>query len=301
MTPVSVILLLIIVVNSLFAVRFLRDLHQHKSVISSEAGSPLFLAISAPIIFFFSAFGISDFATSTILYRMKKIVSDEKLPGTLNTQCVILVAVMAVAFISVIQVDILTLMVCIVAQVIGAYFAPRLVVKLEAKTIRKFISAGLLMAAVFIVASKFNWLPAGGTATGLSGIKLAIAAACLCLFGVLNNIGIGTYPLGMATVYALGLNPVMAFPIMMGAATFSIPIGSMEFIKYGQYSRKITLYTAVFGVAGVLVGVYLVKELQVSMLQWLVAAILLYSGISMLINELKAAKADTTVSAALTD
>jgi uncharacterized membrane protein YfcA len=293
MTPVVVILLFIVLVNSLFALRFLSDVIKHRASLHAETGNPLYLAISAPIIFFLSALGISDFAVSTILYRMKKVVSDEKLPGTLNTQCVIPVAVMAFAFISVIQVDIVTLVVCIVAQVIGAYFGPRLVVKLAAKTIRKFISVGLLMAAVFIVASKCNWLPAGGTAVGLSGTKLGIAALCFCFFGVVNNIGIGTFPLGMATVYALGMNPAVAFPILMGAATFSIPIGSMEFIKYGQYSRKITLYTAIFGVLGVLVGVSLVKELEISMLQSLVAVILLYSGISMLMQEFKAAKAES--------
>src|ERR1700678_809563 len=98
------------------------------------------------------------------------------------------------------------------------------------------------------------------------------------IFGALNNIGIGSYAPTMVTIYALGMNPVVAFPIMMGACTFSVPIGSMQFIKYGQYNRKITLFAAIFGVLGVLSGVYLVKRLDVSMLQWVIAAILLYSG-----------------------
>lgn len=133
-------------------------------------------------------------------------------------------------------------------------------------------------------------IPSGGTATGLSGGKLIFAAICLFIFGALNNIGIGSYALTMVTIYALGMNPAVAFPIMMGAATFSVPIGSMEFIKFGQYSRKITLFTSTFGLIGVLIGVYLVKGLDVSMLQWVVAAILLYSGVSMLVNEYKSAK-----------
>ena len=52
----------------------------------------------------------------------------------------------------------------------------------------------------------------------------------------------------MVTVYMLGLNPVAAFPIMMGACTFSVPVGSVQFIKLDDYSRKITLFTATFGV-----------------------------------------------------
>ncbi|WZU00935.1 hypothetical protein MGH68_15810 [Erysipelothrix sp. D19-032] len=57
-----------------------------------------------------------------------------------------------------------------------------------------------------------------------------------------NNIGIGSYALTSATVYALGMSPLVAFPIMMGACTFSVPIGSMQFIKLDSYSRKITLF-----------------------------------------------------------
>lgn len=289
-TVTTIILTLIVIVNGIFAIKFLKDLNKNKQAMKKEPGSNLFLAISSSIIFFFSTFGISDFAISTILYRKKKLVEDTKLPGTLNTQCVIPVAVMALAFISVITVDMTTLVVCIVAQIIGAYIGPRFVVKLSATVIRRFIGAGLVIATVLILAGKFNLIPSGGTATGLTGGKLAIAAICLFIFGALNNIGIGSYALTMVTIYALGMNPAVAFPIMMGAATFSVPIGSMEFIKFGQYSRKITLFTSTFGLIGVLTGVYLVKGLDVSMLQWVVAAILLYSGVSMLVNEYKLAK-----------
>ncbi len=289
MNIITIILVLIVFINGIFAIRFLIDLINHKQELKEEPGHNLLLVIIIPIIFFFSSFGISDFAISTIFYRMKKLISDKKLPGTLNTQCVIPVAVMALAFISVIKVDITTLVICIIAQIIGAYIGPRFVVKLSSKTIRKFISVALIIAPLFIIASKFSWIPSGGTAIGLSGIKLVIAAVCLFVFGALNNIGIGSYPLTMVTIYALGMNPAIAFPIMMGACTFSVPIGSMEFIKYGQYSRKITLFASTVGVLGVLVGVYLVKELNVDMLQWIVAGILFYSGFSMFISEFKTA------------
>ena len=54
----------------------------------------------------------------------------EKLPGTLNTQCVVPVAVMALSYITAINVGIKTLAVCIICQIIGAYLGPRFVVKL---------------------------------------------------------------------------------------------------------------------------------------------------------------------------
>src|SRR5271170_6885793 len=89
MTLVSGVLTMIVLVNGWFVVRLLKDLWRHKKAMGVESGNIVLLALSSPLIFFLSAFGISDFALSTILYRQKRIVSDEKLPGTLNTQCVI--------------------------------------------------------------------------------------------------------------------------------------------------------------------------------------------------------------------
>ncbi|SCL96928.1 sulfite exporter TauE/SafE family protein [Sporanaerobacter sp. PP17-6a] len=289
---VKVILILIVIVNLSFLISFVIDLFKNKKEISKEPGNNIVLAITSFIIFLLSTFGISDFAISTVLYRKLKWVSDKKLPGTLNTQCVIPVAVMALSYISVIKVSIVTLAVCIVAQVIGAFIGPRFVVKLPERTIRIFIGIGLIIASLLILAGKFNLIPSGGTATELTGAKLIIAAILLFIYGALNNIGIGSYALTMATVYALGLNPAVSFPIMMGACTFSVPVGSMQFIRFGQYSRKITLFTSTFGIIGVLIAVYFVKSLNISMLQWLIVIVLLYSSISMLYSELKSANPD---------
>jgi uncharacterized membrane protein YfcA len=283
---VKIVLILIVIVNGLFAYKFARDFSAHKAEAWDEPGNNIFLAAWAAFCFFLSTFGVSDFALSTIVYRAKKFVTDKNLPGTLNTQCVIPVAVMALAYISSIAVEPVTLVACIVAQVIGAYIGPRFVVKLPAKTIREFISVGLILAALFILAGKFNWIPSGGSATGLNGVRLIIAVVTLFIYGALNNIGIGSYAPTMATIYALGLNPAVAFPIMMGACTFSVPVGSMEFIKYGAYGRKITLFTSTFGIIGVLIAAYIVKSLNMAMIQWVVAAVVLYTGLSMIIKEL---------------
>lgn len=282
---VKVLLALIALVNGFYAVRFARDFFLHREEAWAEPGNNVFLAIWGAIIFFLSTFGISDFALSTIMYRAKKLVSDTKLPGTLNTQCAIPVAVMALAYISAIHVDPITLVACIVAQMLGAYIGPRFVVKLPAKTIRIFMGTGLVVAAFFILAGKLNIVPSGGEAVGLSGGKLYVALVLLFIYGALNNVGIGSYAPTMATIYALGVNPAVAFPIMVGACTFSVPMGAMEFVRLGQYGRKITFFSSVFGIAGVLAAVFIVKSLNLSMLQWVIAAVVLYSGASMLYEE----------------
>ena len=291
MNIVILLLVAIVIVNGIYAFRLTIDLVKKRKETSEEPGHPVFLALWGCGIFFLSTFGISDFAMSTIMYRARKLTDDKKLPGTLNTQCAIPVAVMALAYISAVSVDPLTLILCIVAQMAGAYIGPRFVVKLPERFIRIFMGAGLLIATAFILANKFNLIASGGDATSLSGGKLAIALILLFIYGALNNVGIGSYAPTMATIYALGMNPAIAFPIMMGACTFSVPMGAMEFVRLGSYGRKITLFSSIFGIIGVLIAVFIVKSLNLAAIQWVVAAVVFYAGISMLWEERKKSRA----------
>ena len=284
MSVKDIVLLLVVVVNSFFAYVLVKDLLRNRDTIMSEPAPTAVLPFSSALIFFFSTLGILDFAISTSLYPKLNWTTVKKLPGTLNTQCTIPVAIMALAYIQSIEVGILTLTVCIVSQVIGSYIGAKFAIKLPGEKIRVFIGVGMVIAALIIFGGKFGWLPTGGSATELEGIRLVIAAVLLFCYGALNNIGIGSYALTMITVYLLGLSPAVAFPIMMGAATFSVPIGSVQFVKSGAYSRKITLFTSTFGVLGVLAAVYIVTSLDVAMLQWFVAFLLLYSAYGMLKN-----------------
>lgn len=276
----------IILVNFTYIFMLGRDLWKHKDEVMKEPASNIWTPISQIFIYFFSTFGISDFAISTALYPKAKWVSMKKLPGTLNTQCVIPVFVMSLAYITNISVGIKTLLVCIICQVIGAYIGPRFVVKLSERIIRNFVIVGLLVATALILGGKFGLIPSNGTATELYGWKLVLTGILMFVYGALNNIGIGSYALTMATVYAMGMNPVAAFPIMMGGCTFSVSIGSMQFIKLNEYSRKITMFS-VFGIIGVLIAVFLVKSLNTAIIQWVVVAVLLYSAISLYLGNKK--------------
>lgn len=287
MNKLSFILIVIALFNGFFLLNLIRDFILHKGILKAEPGNNITLIFSSMIIFFLSSFGICDYSISTLFYRMRKLVTDKKLPGTLNTQCVIPVAVMAFSFISSIQVDLTTLYACIILQVLGAYLGPRFVVKLPLDVLRKVIAFGLFLTAFLILFGKLQWMPLGGVSIGLHGIKLFIACLFLFVFGAMNNLGIGSYPLTMATLYTLGMSPLATFPIMMGACAFSTAVAGMQFIRYGEYSRKITVFTSTFGVIGVLIAVDFIKSLNVSLLQWLITIILFYSSISMLLREFK--------------
>lgn len=295
MQTTFIFLLFIVLLNGFFLIKLAQDSLRHWQTIKQDPASTMILIISSPIIFFCSALGISDFTLSTLFYRKMNFLNDKKLPGTLNTQCVAPVAVMAIAFISVIQVDTTTLLVCIISQMIGAHFGPRIMVKFSLKAIRLIIALGMLSSMFFILAGKFNLMPYGGVENGLDSARLIIAAACLMTFGALNSLGIGSYTPTLVTLYILGLNPLAAFPIIMGAAAFSVPLSSIQYIKYGLYSRKVTLIAGSFGVLGACVGVQFLHALDISKLQWLIVIILFYSSLNLLIQEFKAHKSSTTI------
>jgi uncharacterized membrane protein YfcA len=287
---IKAILALIVLVNGLYAYRLLVDLIRHKSEMAREPGSSLFFMALGFVSQFLGTFGVSDFAFNTVAFRLTKTVEDKKIPGTLNAACVIPVAFMALAYITVIKVDVLTLVVLIVAQTTGSYLTPRIVVRLPAGKIRIGIAIGLLCAAFFILAGKIRLIPSSGSLTGLEGFKLALASFAVFVYGALNNIGIGSYAPTMATVYALGIDPRVAFPIMMGGCTFSCAVGSMEFVRLGGYSRKPTLWISTIGLLGVAAAVYLVKSMDVETIKWVVFVVVLYAALDLLSQGLRSKK-----------
>lgn len=281
---VKILLALVVVVNGVFVFNFVRDLLRHKEFLKEEPGNPIAMVVYATVVFLLSTFGISDFAIGTSLLPKFKWVSTERLPGTLNTECVVPVAVMALCYISVISCDPVTLIVAILCQVVGSYVSPRFVVKLPANKIKIGVCFGLIVVALIILAGKLGVYPSGGEATGFAGAKLVVFGALMFLYGALNNIGIGSYALTQATVYAMGLSPAVAFPIMMGACTFSVPVGSMQFIKLDSYSRKQTFFTSIFGCIGVLIAVFIVKSMDTELLKWIVLVVIVYSVVTMLMS-----------------
>ena len=163
------LLLSIVLINGYFLFTFIKDLLLHKEEMKAEKANGKILPFTSFIMFFLSTFGISDFAIGSVLYPKLGWTSMKKLPGTLNTQCVIPVATMALSYITSIDVGIKTLLVCIVSQVIGAYVGPRFVVKLPERTIKLFVGVGLIVAAGLIFAGQMNWIKSNGTATELYG------------------------------------------------------------------------------------------------------------------------------------
>lgn len=278
-------LIILIVILYIYAVPVLvRDLKTHWAEMRQEPGRPLLQAINATLIYFVSALGISDFAICTALYHKTGWSEPRKLPGTLNTQCAIPAFVCGISYLLGVKVDLTTLLPCLVAFVLGAFLSPRLAVRLPVRRIRQILVAGLLFAGTFMLANKLQLLQISGQAMGLSGVKLFIAPLCFFVIGVLKALGIGSYPLTMATAYFLGLHPLVAYPLMMGGGALAAPLVLVRYIRMDAYMRRLTLMAATFGLASASVSVFVVKSLNISALQWLVVVVVFYAATDMLLR-----------------
>ena len=233
---------------------------------------------------FFDALGIGSFATTTTVFRLKRMVPDRIIPGTLNAGHTLPTIAQAFIFTSVIPVDILTLFSMIAAAVLGAWLGAGIVAKWPRQKVLIGMGSALLAAALFMLMTQLKWFPAGSDEIGVRGIKLAIAVGGNFMLGALMTLGIGLYAPCMILVSMLGMSERTAFPIMMGSCAFLMPVGSLRFIRERSYSLRNALGLAIGGVPGVLVAAYIVKTLSLYAVRWLVFAVVLYTAITMLMS-----------------
>jgi uncharacterized membrane protein YfcA len=231
---------------------------------------------------FFDTLGIGSFATTTALFRFFKMVPDRIIPGTLNSGHTLPTVVQAFFYISVIPVDVVTLISMIAAAVAGAYLGAGIVAGWSRRKVQIGMGGALLAAAIFFTMRNLGLFPAGSTEIGVTGVKLVIAVAGNFLLGALMSLGIGLYAPCMILVSLLGMSETTAFPIMMGSCAFLMPVGSLKFIRERAYSLRVALGLALGGIPGVIVAATIVKNLNLTMVRWLVIVVVLYTALTML-------------------
>ena len=277
---------LLITITGAFSIVLGRDLYKHKEEFS--AVNPLFFVGTGFITNFFDALGIGSFARLAALFKFFKLVPDRIIPGTLNVSCCLPVILEALIFMTIIEVDPITLIAMIAAATAGSFVGAGLVSRLPEKKVQLYMGIALLIVAVLILSGLLNIMPVGGDAIALSGSALLFGIGGNFILGALMTIGIGLFAPCMALVYLLGLSPRVAFPIMMGSCAFLQPVASCKFISAGAYDRKASLWISLTGSAGVLIAAYIVKALPLTTLKWVVVGIIIYTGLKMMYDSFKA-------------
>ena len=245
------------------------------------APSPLSLGVGA-ITNFLDTLGIGSFATTTAMFRAFKMVPDRIIPGTLNAGHTLPTVTQAFFYISVIPVDVVTLISMIAAAVAGAWLGAGIVARWSKRKVQIGMGAALLAAAIFFTMRNLGLFPAGSDAIGVTGVKLVIGVAGNFLLGALMSLGIGLYAPCMILVSLRGMSETTAFPIMMGSCAFLMPVGSLKFIKERAYSLRVALGLALGGIPGVIVAATIVKSLTLTTVRWRVIVVVLYTALTML-------------------
>ena len=189
-----------------------------------------------------------------------------------------------------VEMDILTLVLMLVAAVLGSLVMAGIVTKFDRKKVRYALFIGLFLLATVILMKVMSFGPFGttGTALGLTGIKLVVAVVGNFIFGALMSIGVGLYAPCMAMVLALGMDAGCAFPAMMGSCAFLMAFGNgPKFIKEAKIDIVATWTQAIGGSIGVFVAYYLVKSLPLDVLTKVIVVVVYFTAFLYLKDAIK--------------
>lgn len=233
---------------------------------------------------FFDTLGIGSFAPTMAWFKFRRLVSDRLIPPTMlvgHTPPVLVQAVIFLILLGVV-VDPTLLIGCGLGVLLGAVVGAPMVTRSRVWLVQLIVGIALLVAAFFYALSNLELMPAGGTASGLPMHLTVIAIVGNFVFGILLNFGVGNYAPTLAMLSLMGMDPRLSFPIMAGGATLAGIAASTRHIVTGEIDLRIATGIAIGGIPAVLVAAFLVKNMPLEMLRWLVIVVVLYAAAVML-------------------
>jgi uncharacterized membrane protein YfcA len=239
------------------------------------------LALGA-VVSFFDTLGIGCFAPTTAWMKLRHMVPDRLIPPTLLVGLTPQAMVQSIIYMSIVRVDWVLLVGCVIANVLGGLLGAPLVVKTRVWIVQFVVAIGLILAAGAYTMSNLNLVPAGGTATGVSPLLTIIAIVVNFVLGVLMNFGVGNYAPMLVMFGLMGMDPRSSFPVMATGASLMGVGASVKHIEIGQIDLRICLGLAIGGIPAVLVAAFIVKSMPVDILRWGVIVVVLYAATVML-------------------
>ena len=211
---------------------------------------------------FFGSFtdtiGVGSFVVTVAALNATNSVPDvKKLPGTLNVGLTIPNLLAGTLFVSAIQVELVTLVTLVIAAMVGAFCAAKIVNKVNKKFVALFVAVSLAAAGILMILGQVGLFNTVGT-KGLSGWKLAVGIIAFFVIGGLQSFGVGLYAPALAIVSLLGMETIIAFPIMTCAAGFALPTTAWTFHRDNNYSPKVAYGLLLGGVAGTVTAFFVV-------------------------------------------
>ena len=238
---------------------------------------------------FFDTLGIGSFAPTTAWLKFRQLVPDSFIPATLNVGHALSTVVQATIFLIIlgVHVDPVLLASCIVAAVLGSLIGAPVVVRAPVRFVQGVVGAALLIAATLFAMRNLDLMPEGGMLNALPAPELYIAVGVHFLLGALMAFGIGLYAPSLILLSLLGLDPRLAFPIMMSACAFLMPTTGFSFVRTERIDLKVCIGITIGGIPAVLIAALIVKEMPMEWLRWGVVVVVLYAATLLLRSAFK--------------
>ena len=232
------------------------------------------------VVSFFDTLGIGSFAPSTAWIKLRKLVPDRLIPPTLvvglgppaMAQSVIFLWLLGV------KVDPVLLFGSAIAVLLGGLIGAPLVARSRVWIVQLVVAIGLLLAAAAYTMTNLNLFPGGGTAAGLPLVLTIVAIVASFGFGILLNFGVGNYAPSLVMLSLMGMDPRLCFPIMASGAALMSAGAGIRHIQIGQIDLRVVIGLALGGIPAVLVAAFIVKEMNLELLRWLVLVVVLYAA-----------------------
>jgi uncharacterized membrane protein YfcA len=241
------------------------------------------------VVNFFDTLGIGSFATTTAWFKFRRMVPDRLIPQTMLCGLTPPAMTESIVFLILLgtHVDTVLLVSCVIAFFAGGLVGVPLVTRARVWVVQMIVSIGLILAAVAYAMTNLNLFPAGGTANSLPPGLMIIAILANFAFGILANFGVGNFAPTLVLLSLMGMDPHLCFPIMAGGAALMGAGSSFQHIRIGQVNLKIVLGLAIGGIPAVLVAAFVVKDMPIEILRWLVCVVVLYAAAVMAHASLK--------------
>lgn len=77
---------------------------------------------------------------------------------------------------------------------------------------------------------------------------------------------------------------------MMGSCAGLMPVASINFVKTGDYARKVSLAITVGGIIGVIIAAKFVTGLNLEVLTYIIICVIIYTGVTYIRKSMKPAQ-----------
>jgi len=251
-----------------------------RAAIANRVGpNPEAIALGA-VVSFLDTLGIGSFAPTTAWFRFRRMVPDRLIPPTLLVGLTPGATAQSIIFLILLgaHVDPLLLFGSATAVFIGGLVGVPLVARARVWIVQLVVAIGLVLAASAYAMTNLHMFPGGGTASSLPLTLTIVAILASFGFGILANFGVGNYAPTLVMLSLMGMDPRLCFPIMATGGSLMGLGASVRHIRIAEIDLRVVLGLVVGGIPAVFVAAFIVREMPLETLRWLVFVVVLYTA-----------------------